>query len=310
MKKAIVSGANGFVGTAVCKELVSRGIEVIGVIREGAELNDSFFSVSPIRLVFCNLSKYDKLSELILDRDVDVFFHFAWEGNSGPLRADVDVQINNVRFSCNAVEAASKLKCQRFVFASSIMEFEINKLMSTEFVPGVNTLYSSAKVAADYMTRTISGAYGIDYIRAVISNIYGPGEYSPRLINQSIRKMLAGEHCSFSEGKQLYDFIFVEDAAKSFVAIAEKGISNRTYYIGSERPRPLREFLIEMKNCINPMMEIGLGDIPFKGISLDYNEFDILAVKKDTGFSPTVSFQEGIHKTIDWIREDADCGPV
>ncbi|MBO6071029.1 MAG: NAD(P)-dependent oxidoreductase, partial [Succinivibrionaceae bacterium] len=197
----------------------------------------------------------------------------------------------------------SDMGCKRFVFASSIMEYEIEATMATDVTPGLNTLYCSAKVAADYMARTIAGSLGVDYIRAVISNIYGPGELSPRLVNTSIRKMLKGEYCAFSAGEQLYDFIYVTDAAKTFVAIGVKGKSNRTYYIGSHEPKPLKEFLITLRDCVDPSIEIGLGKLPFSGVSLTYKEFDIYAVKNDTGFVPRISFKEGINKTVAWIRE-------
>ena len=100
----------------------------------------------------------------------------------------------------------------------------------------------------------------------------------------------------------MYDFIYIDDAAEAFCRIGEKGISNRTYYIGSLNPKPLREFLLEMRDAIDPRIEIGLGEIPFGGISLTYKEFDVNAVKNDTGFIPKVSFKEGIKKTAIWIK--------
>ena len=108
----------------------------------------------------------------------------------------------------------------------------------------------------------------------------------------------------FSAGEQMYDFIYITDAAKTFAAIGEKGIRNRTYYIGSPEPKPLKEFLLAMRDCVDPGMEIGLGELPFSGVSLTYREFDIHAVEKDTGFVPEVSFEEGIRKTAAWIREE------
>jgi nucleoside-diphosphate-sugar epimerase len=156
------------------------------------------------------------------------------------------------------------------------------------------------------MARTIAGSAGIDYIRAVISNIYGPGELSPRLINTSIRKMLNGEHCAFSAGNQLYDFIYIDDAAKTFFALGQDGRPNKTYYIGSLNPKPLKEFLLEMRDCVNPTIEIGLGELDFNGVSLSYTEFDINAVKNDTGYVPQVSFEKGIKATIAWVKGETN----
>ena len=304
MKKAIVTGANGFVGTAVCRELAGRGVEVIAVVRHPEEVIRGIESVPGIRIVYADLSDFRHLAEVIPDRDIDALYHFAWVGSAGPLRGDADVQMRNVQYTCDTVKACAEMGCGRFVFASSIMEYEIEATMATDATPGINTLYCSAKVAADYMARTLAGSLGVDYIRAVISNIYGPGEMSPRLVNTSIRKMLRGEHCAFSAGEQMYDFIYITDAAKTFAAIGEKGIRNRTYYIGSPEPKPLKEFLLAMRDCVDPGVEIGLGELPFSGVSLTYREFDIHAVEKDTGFVPEVSFEEGIRKTAAWIREE------
>lgn len=303
MKKAIVTGANGFVGSALCRELSAQGTEVIAVVRSRDSFLGGIETLPGVRVVCCELADISRLPQIVEVRDVGVMFHLAWTGSAGPLRADDGVQLDNVRFACDAVRACEAMGCGRFVFASSIMEYEIDAVMKSDATPGVNTIYSSAKVAADYMARTVAGAHGVAYIRAVISNIYGPGERSPRLVNTSLRKMLRGERCSFSAGEQMYDFIYIDDAAKAFAAIGDRGTANRTYYIGSLSPRPLKEFLLEMRDEVDPSLEIGLGDIPFTGVSLTYREFDIQAVKNDTGFCPETDFRTGIRQTIKWIKE-------
>lgn len=306
MRKAIVTGANGFIGSALCTELTEQGIEVIAVVRNNAKHLEEIQRLSGLRVVSCDLSNFSSLPEIIDDRDADVLYHLAWVGSAGPLRGDNEVQLDNIRYACNTVKACKELNIHRFVFASSIMEYEIQAVMDTEVIPGINTLYSTAKLTADYMCKTISGTLGIEYIRGVISNIYGPGETSPRLINTSLRKMLSGKHCAFSAGNQNYDFIYITDAAKTFRAIGDKGINNHTYYIGSQNPHSLKEFLCEMRDQVNPNIEIGIGEIPFNGISLSYNEFDVKAVQKDTGFIPEVSFANGIKNTTAWIKKQLE----
>lgn len=303
MRKVIVSGANGFVGTVLCEELSKQSIEVIAIVKNRNSNIERLKDIQDVRIVYSDLSNFKNLDHMIVDKDIDVFYHLAWNGTAGTLRSDSDVQLNNVRYTCDAVRACHRMKCKKFVFAASIMEFEIEALMRTELTPGSNTIYSTAKITADYMARTISGTLDIEYIRALISNIYGPGETSPRLINTTIRKLIKGEHCAFSSGNQTYDFIYITDAARAFVAIGEKGRANKTYYIGSQDPRPLKEFLYELRDQVNSTIKIGLGEIPFSGVSLTYTEFALDAVERDTGFKPTVTFKEGIRNTIDWIKE-------
>ena len=302
MKKAIVTGANGFVGTALCKELSGQGTQVVAVVRDEKENISRIRDLTGIRIVCCDLSRFRNLGDVIPDRDIDVMYHMAWAGCSGPVRGDSDIQTDNVKYTCDTVRACGELGCKRFVFAASLMEYETEALMQTELKPGINSLYCTAKIAADYMARAIAGSLGIDYIRAVISNIYGAGEKSPRLINTSIRKLLKGERCAFSAGEQLYDFIYVTDAAKMFAALGDSGKSDKTYYIG-DSPKPLKEYLAELRDAVMPGAELGLGELPFEGVSLSYTEFDKNAVYEDTGIKPEISFAEGVRKTAEWIKE-------
>ena len=125
MRKAIVTGANGFIGTALCKELSNQGISVIAVVRNEEENISSIENLKGLRIVYSDLSEFKNLCEKVSDDDVDILYHLAWVGSAGPLRGNAEVQFNNIKYTCDTVEACSKMNCKRFVFASSIMEYEI-----------------------------------------------------------------------------------------------------------------------------------------------------------------------------------------
>lgn len=302
--KAIVSGANGFIGTALCKSLSKQGHQVYAIVKDDKEYISEIEKFPNVEIITCELAEYRNLSSVIVEREFDIFYHLAWIGSAGTMRGDIRAQIDNVQYTCSLVQTCIELKCKRIVFASSIMEYEVIAAVNSDLSLNKSSIYSIAKLSADYFLKALANSEGIEYIRAVISNIYGPGENSPRLINTSIRKLLKGEHCAFSPGEQIYDFIYIDDAAQSFVAIGKKGVNNKTYYIGSRKPRPLKEFLVEMNTQICPNNQIGLGELEFEGVSLMYNEFDIDAIYKDTGFTPKYSFSEGIKNTIEWIKEN------
>lgn len=304
MKKAIVTGANGFVGKATVKALTDNNVEVIALVRNGDKKTDELKQLKNTTVVECSLNEYDKLNEKIAVGEYDCFYHFAWTGSAGEMRSDEELQLLNVKYSCEAVRMAAKLGCRKFIFASSVMEYEIAKLMHEEISPSPSSQYCTAKITANYMCRTLANRLGLIYHAGVISNIYGPGEYSPRLVNTTIRKLLAKEHVSFSPGEQLYDFIYITDAARMFAAIGEKGKNNKTYYIGNVEPRPLKEFLSEIGRIAAPDQVLGFGELPFNGVSLSYKEFDTGSVYNDTGFRIEVPFAEGIKLTAEWIRSE------
>lgn len=303
MKRAIVTGANGFIGSAVVNKLSSEGIQVWAVVKnEGSDIA-AIETLHNVKIVYCELSKLGKLPQLIQERGFDAFYHFAWVGSAGPLRGDYQTQLLNAQWTCEAVKVCKQLYGARFIFSASIMEYECIELMRAEGLPGIGTIYSAGKLAADIMARTLAASQDVEYISAIISNVYGPGERSPRLINSTIRKLLRKEHVAFTPGDQMYDFIYITDAAEAFYRIGLKGRSGSRYYVGSMEPRPLKEYLIALRDCIDQTLEIGLGDIPFQGVSLDYaTQFNAKALNHDTGFCPLVSFQEGIRLTTEWIE--------
>lgn len=304
MKTAIVTGANGFIGSALCRELSIQNYHVIAVVHNRWSVTERISNIPNLSIIYCDLSQYVRLPELVSIKEIDVFFHLAWMGSAGILRGDSNVQVLNIKYACDAIRACSDMKCKRFVFASSIMKYELKAMLMEGRIPEISALYSSAKMTAECMLQIEADHLKVECVIANISNIYGPGENSQRLINTSIRKLIKGEYCMFSSGEQIYDFIYIDDAVRAFVAIGENGKAGKEYYIGSLEPRPLKEFLIEMKEIVAPEAEIGLGELPFNGVSLTYREFDIYAVKKDTLFEPEISFGEGIRRTLVWIQNN------
>ena len=297
MNSAIVTGANGFVGRAVVETLRSNGVEVYCVSHSEQMPKDE-------HTIYCEMADYKELPDFFDNVSPDVFYHFAWQGTSGKARADEKIQLKNVECTCSAVRAAAQIGCKRFVFASSIMEYEVDSAIKAQRNPGISDIYSTAKLTADYMARIVAADQKVEYISSMISNIYGPGEKSVRLINSCIKKLLAGEHVSLSPCNQLYDFIYISDAANMFVAIGDKGIPGKLYYIGNTKVRPLKEFMNEMRDVVAPGVELGFGEIPFNGVSLSYDEFDKESVYKDTGIEPLVSFKDGIRLTKEYIMKE------
>lgn len=298
--KAIVTGANGFIGKQLIKELIRRGYQIVAL----DIIFDDLLLSNPS--VFCfNVADKEikKLESIIPNGEYNCFFHLAWAGTSGPNRANYEIQLNNVRLACQYVELCSKINCKKFLYASSINEMETYEyLQSDDIEPSGGYIYGTGKLAAHLMAETIARLNTVDFIPAIITNIYGIGERSARMIYTSLVKLINGEHCSFTEGYQTYDFIYITDAINSIIEVSEKGKPFSRYYIGSGKPKPLREFLLTMRDIVAPGIELGFGEIPFKGINISYEQFDMKKVEKDTGYVNKVTFEEGIEVTSNWIR--------
>lgn len=299
MKNVIVAGAGGFIGKNLVKNLLKRGYKITAL---DIEFDDEMLS-SAICISMKNRT-IEQVTEELND-DYSCLFDLAWAGTSGSMREDYNVQLENVRLTCDYVKLAAMIHCPRVIYASSINEMETYEyLQSDNIEPSGGYIYGTGKLAAHLMGETYAYMNGVEFIPVIITNIYGIGEKSARLIYTSIVKLLKGEHCSFTEGYQTYDFIYITDAINSIVEVAEKGQAFKRYYIGSGEPKPLREFLLKMRDIVAPGVEPGLGDIPFKGVCVNYNQFNMNQIEKDTGFKNKVSFEDGIRMTMEYIRKE------
>lgn len=297
MKRVIVTGANGFIGGAVTKELIEHGIEVIALDVSNSNLPTSKL----LDFHLFNLENIMELSSILNNKNVDTFFHFAWAGSAGESRADTALQLKNALWTIECLKLAKEIGCTRFVNAGSIMEIEtIKAVFNAGNRPGLGYIYGSGKLVAHAMCKAIAADIGIDLIWAMITNAYGVGEKSPRLVNTTIQKCIQNISPQFTSGIQNYDFVYIDDVAKAFRLIGENGKPFNEYLIGSSHAKPLKDFLLEMKAAIAPDLEFLFGDVTYTGINLSLDDFDCSKTEIDTGFKAEVSFEEGCRRTRDW----------
>jgi UDP-glucose 4-epimerase len=302
--RVVVTGATGFVGKWLVRELLKKNIDVIALVRNPSraflEWNNE------VKLVSCALDEMKLIRlEEIITKPVQLFFHLAWAGTSGLERSDEKLQLKNVEYACAAVRLAKELGCRKFINAGSIMEYEaMNFIPSDGSQPGLGNIYSTAKLTADFMAKTVATNLGLTYCNIIISNIFGPGEKSARFFNSILRKMLTNEAIPLTHGHQTYDFIYASDAATAILEVGFKGKNNEAYYIGNSTQRTLKEFVREMRDTVGSESELQFGKVPFNGTMLTYREFDTDKIEKQFGFKPEVDFKTGVLKTKEWIETE------
>lgn len=301
LKRVIVTGAAGFVGQYLCRDLLSRDIEVIGVDISKEKLNA--LSDDPRFIpVVADFSKYDSLHECIRYNDIDVFYHLAWNGANSAAFRNAELQLSNSIYSVKALDAAIALKCKKFVFAGSYYEYESQKLFSMdEFQPRYSNIYGASKFVTDLVLCKKSKLEGILYSSALLPAVYGEGLSSPTMVKVLLSNFAEGKPSKLVAGDNPYDLIYVGDVARAFFYIGERGKDMARYYVGHRMIDTFKENITRIRDLLSPNSELLFGEY-HETQNLDYSLIDTEKLFNDTGFECKADFNTTIQRTYEWIK--------
>ena len=294
MKTAIVTGAGGFIGGALTERLLQEGYAVYGVDINEAALRR--FAGQPSFFPVCEDLENPEIASRLPQR-ADAIFHLALKGTMGAKdRGDADLQISNIS---SAVHFCGTVidRCERFIFCSSSYEFLRDK--KDQRIP--MCFYGAAKRAAADMCANIAYHGGKEYNKVIFTNTFGVGDRSNKAVNTIIRRMLHREPLTLVEGSDRNDWTYIDDTVEGLMAVLEKGKPFQTYYIGHREITTFREKITVMRDVLCPEMNLVFGTMP-EDSCVHYDEIDLDALYRDTGFECRSDFRESILKTANWLQ--------
>lgn len=304
MKNVIVTGANGFVGYWLIKELAKHNCNITAVIKDENENISMLSEFDNVNIVYCDLSALETLKEKLAGKTYDTFYHIAWIAAGGIGRADYNLQLLNVKYACDALKVASELGCKKILFAGTITEKlteSIDRLSSA-----VNNIYGVVKNTTHSLVKILSQKYNIDYVWMRFANLYGPHSVNGNIVGYTIKELLSGNDATFGPAQQPYDFVYIEDLAYAAYLLGEKETKKDCYYLGCGDIRKLSDYLLEIGSICGKSDKIKIGARPDDGTRYNAEWFEIKDLKEDTGYEPKVSLQEGVTTTMEWMKTNND----
>jgi nucleoside-diphosphate-sugar epimerase len=297
--RALVTGATGFVGRNALRPLAERGFEVHAVTsrRPPAELE---------RLAVWHHADllHTAAAEAVIDAARPThLLHLAWYAEHGEFWSSLE----NVRW----VEA-SLLLLRRFaasggrraVMAGTCAEYDWSCSPLSEahspLVPA--TLYGAAKHGLHVVAEALAARAGFELGWGRIFFVYGPGEDPRRLVASVARALARGERAPSSHGRQLRDFLHVEDLADAFAALVAADVTGAVNVAAgtSVSIREVVELLGELSG--RPDL-VELGALPARPGDPDELSADVRRLRDEVGWMPRRSLEDGLRETLEWWRE-------
>jgi nucleoside-diphosphate-sugar epimerase len=294
-RRALVTGASGFIGSALCRRLSQAGMEVHGVSRTERAATDSCAQWHT-----CRLDDIEAVRALFKTARPDYVFHLASHvAGSRAIELVLPTFSANLTSTVNLLTAATELGCERILLTGSLEEPEPGPDHAVPSSP-----YAAAKFAASAYGRMFHALYKTPVAILRLFMVYGPGQQDLRkLVPYVTLSLLKGQTPELSSGVRKVDWIYVEDVAAGYLAAATaKGVEGSTIDLGSGRLDTVRTVVEELVGLINPHIQPSFGSIPERALE-QIRTADVENSFRRIGWRTQISLRDGLSRTAEWYRK-------
>jgi nucleoside-diphosphate-sugar epimerase len=301
--KLLLTGASGFVGSYVLRQLVREGrAEVAALVRDPKGAWRIQEELPKVKVLPIGLEDAVALEKAVAAFAPTHLVHLAWSGVLGKSRNDAS-QHENVHQSMRLIDTSLRAGAKHVVGLGSQAEYGPCQARIDESTPTApTTMYGAAKLSTCLMASRLCELSGARFAWLRLFSSYGPRDHPDWMIPYLTLKLLHREKPSVTAAEQLWDYIYVEDAAAAIVAAAMSEGASGTFNLGSGTAPRLRDMIEKVRDTIDPALPIGFGEVAYRPDQVMHLEADIGKLTRATGWRPKVAFAEGIPKTVDWYR--------
>ena len=311
MLKLLITGGLGFIGSSLVDSLSKKNHKIKILTKTFSKKNNIKNSYDKVEIEKINLTNFKRLGQIIEKFKPDIIIHLA--GNTSHSKSfeepleDIDSNSKTTLFMLEKIRKLG-LSC-KFVLASTFIVIgKPTKLPVTESTPcNPTTIYGTNKLASEHFCKIYHDVYGLDTVIFRITNSYGPREQvisTKNAINFLIYEASNRKEISiYNKGKFFRDFIYIDDVVSGINVILKKGKSGELYWISSGKKTWFYEFaniLEKNTNC-----KVVYPKTPTYTKKVDVGNFIVNNAKlRKLGWSPKISIDVGIKKTLDYFQSN------
>ncbi|MFB7318275.1 dTDP-glucose 4,6-dehydratase [Bacillus safensis] len=314
-KSYLITGGAGFIGLNFVKLLLQDTnvrLTVLDKLTYASHPDemDELLKLSHFRFIQGDITLQHELDQAF-DEVYDAIIHFAAESHVDRSIESAEPFIQtNVLGTYRMLEAVLKGKAKKLIHISTdevYGDLEPDDPAFTEQTPlSPNNPYSASKASSDLLVKSYIHTHQLPAMITRCSNNYGPYQHEEKLIPTIIRKAVNGEKIPiYGDGRQIRDWLYVEDHARAVKKVLENGTAGRVYNIGGGNEKTN----LDLTKTILSQLGISHDQIAFiqdrKGHDRRY-AIDASKLKGELGWTQETSFEEGIEKTINWYRTKYD----
>ncbi|MGB8863010.1 MAG: SDR family oxidoreductase, partial [Candidatus Sulfotelmatobacter sp.] len=307
----LITGAAGFIGSALTRAVLARGEQVRGIDNFSTGKRENIDEVFD-RIDFREADLLDLGAVHSACRGVDYVLHLAAIPSVPRSVADpLESNRTSVDATMNLLVAARDAKVKRVVYAASSAAYGDTPTLpkSEDMQPSPISPYAVAKLAGEHYMASFWRCYGLETVSLRYFNIFGPRQdpdspYSG-VLAKFILRMLQGERPTiFGDGTQSRDFTYVDNVVEAnllAIKAPAEAVAGQVFNVATGRASDLNEAVRVLKKLIGYAGEVKYG--PERAGDVKHSLADLTRAKEHLGYTPHVDFEEGLHRTIAWYRQ-------
>lgn len=313
----LVTGATGVVGSRLVQHLLRLGANVTCLVRDHDPSSALWFDgdIDRVAVATGRLEVYEQVRAAIVEREVDTVFHLGAQAIVGVGQIDPMATFeSNVRGTWHLLETCRLYgqRVRRIVIASSDKAYgECERLPYVESTPlAAQHPYDVSKCCADLIAQSYALTYRLPLAIARCGNIFGPGDINwSRLVPGTIRSALRGERPVIrSDGTLVRDYLYVDDAASAYIALAEwagadrsRDVAQRAFNFSSNRPLSVLAMTrMILDACERPDLTPDVRNEARGEITAQH--LDSTRAARELGWSVGIDLAEALKESVEWYR--------
>jgi len=319
MKKVLVTGSAGFIGSHLCEHLLEQGYHVVGIdnfdpfYKKEYKIYNHNVNLGHERYTFFEVDLKNKDLLPPAFSDVGVVIHLAGKAGVRPSIEDPQSYIdNNISVTQNILDVMNEAGIKKMLFASSSSVYGNNPNTPwTETLDVNNPIspYAFTKKACELLNHTYHHLYDIDILNMRFFTVFGPRQRPDLAIHKFIKMMFRGETIPmFGDGSTSRDYTFVKDTVAGITGALEYIIENDNVFdtvnLGHHHPVKLIDLINAIGEATGKTPVIERKPMQPGDVNITYA--DIEKAKQMFGYDPKTPLGEGLKAFVDWFRDNPE----
>lgn len=309
MRKVLITGIAGFIGSALAHECAARGYEVCGIDNLSGGDVDNIADIQEIEFYRGSLTNRRLLRHLCEGVDT-IFHHAALPSVAGSIEDPAASHVANLDGTLNLLLEARRQGVRRVVYASSSAAYGDSEILpkAETMLPEPISPYAIQKLSGEYYMRCFARLYGMETVSLRYFNVFGPRQSADSpysgVLARFINAMLSDASPEiYGNGTQSRDFVFIDDVVEANMLAASApaaAVSGEVFNIA----RGERHNLMETYEILADILQFrGLPKfLPARPGDIRHSEADISRARAHLGYAPKISFRSGLERTIAWYQ--------